>query len=394
MRNSIAIAVLVCCCLNISFAAKANNPVLEDHLINERLTALNSQVDIRLTDLTKKKIEEYVNYKPGAKKLITKSKIYFPVFEEQLRKYNIPEEFKYLPVIESNLRVSIKSRAGAVGLWQFMKRTGQSFGLQIGAEVDERMDVAKSTEAAAQYLLELYTEFEDWTLVLAAYNAGAGGIRKAIRKSGKRSYWEIYDFLPRETRSYVPKFAAAAYLMNFYYDHDIVALVPDSDMTSSIAVKVFHEIDFTTIAQSSGTSMDVIKALNAQYFKEFIPNNTGKYLLRLPAQNMNKFLSNNPFAQVDISALPAGFHKELIQIEKIFQGKDQQVISSTVFNLQLKTSHISSKYQLIKLGKYETLQTLAHKEGISIDKILEINNLNGTADDDFDKFVKVPLSDD
>lgn len=395
MRKSIAFAVLLCSCLSISLASgPIGNSHIADDLLTERLSTLNSQIDLRLTEVTKKKIEEYINYKRGAEKLISKSKVYFPIFEEQLKKYNIPEEFKYLPIVESNLRVSIKSRAGAVGLWQFMKRTGQSFGLQIGAEVDERMDVTKSSEAAAQYLLQLHHEFQDWTLVLAAYNAGAGGIRKAIRKSGKRNYWDIYDFLPKETRSYVPKFAAAAYLMNFHQDHDIYAPSPDVIMSNTISAKVFHEIDFTTIAQSSGAPLEIIESMNAQYFKGFIPDNTGQYLLRLPADEMNQFLSNHKSAQIDVSSLPAGFSKEKLRINKLVDIKSQRVEYAQIKKQLIGNKVDSQEFELIKLGKKETLSALAYRAGVSLDVLLKMNNLDSETIVAFDKYIKVPVSTD
>jgi len=388
MRKTIALAVLLCCCLNISYSS--NNPIIAEHILNEKLTTLDAQVDLRVTDLAQKKIQEYLSYKKGAEKLITKSKLYFPVFEKQLRKYNIPEEFKYLPVIESNLEVNIKSKAGAVGLWQFMKPTGQSFGLQIGAEVDERMNVEKSTEAAAQYLLQLYHEFQDWTLVLVAYNAGAGNIRKAIRKSGKKGYWDVYGYLPRETRSYLPKFTAAAYLMNFHQDHDIYAIAPDKDLVDVISATVFHEIDFEAIAKTSNTSVELIEALNAQYIKGFIPSNLGKYSLKLPAHNMDMFVKYNASVRIENSSIPVHMLKKEVKLAKILRKVKLLNSNGKRSELAFNKQHINKEYQLIKLTKKETLQSVAYKTGLSLDELLALNNLDGSSDKTIDKYIKVP----
>ena len=392
MKNSIALAVFVCCFINISFSNPIHaNPVLADHVLNERLATLNAKVELRLTDLSRKKIEEYVGFKLGAERLITKSRIYFPVFEKELAKYNIPEEFKYLPIIESNLSVDIKSSAGAVGLWQFMKRTGQFFGLQIGAEVDERMDVEKSTQAAAQYLLQLYNEFQDWTLVLAAYNAGAGNIRKAIRKSGKRNYWDLYGYLPRETRSYLPKFTAAAYLINYHSDHGIQSISPDQGVVDAITAKVFHELDFKEIAKASGTPIETIEILNAQYIKGFIPESNDSYLLKLPANDMKLFLTKNPSIRVELSSIPSHLLKQVIKIPEI--PKDNIIAIESTKNHELViSSEADTEYEIIKLGKKETLYAVAMRAGITLDKLLVINGLKDGASQDFNKYLKVPVS--
>ena len=397
MRNSITVLALLCFYANTSFAFDSGKPfTTADHVLEERILLLDAQVDMRFTNLVRKKIIEYTSYKRGAEKLIQKSKIYFPIFEKELAKYGIPQEFKYLPLVESNLKADIKSRAGAVGLWQFMKATGQSFGLKIGAEVDERMDAEKATKAAAQYLLELHKEFNDWTLVLAAYNSGAGNIRKAIRKSGSKYYWDLNGYLPRETRSYLPKFVAAAYLMNYHQDHGIDATYPDHNLVSTISAKIFDEIDFATISESSGTSIEIIEALNPQYFKGFIPQNNGVHILELPAKNMSTFLTNNYSAQILVSTLPEHFKRSSVSINKL----DKEVISTNKLIARKDKRSISlgvqqssdSSYTLHKLGKKETLLHVAQKAGLSFRDLLKLNNLTNTTLEKLPKYIKVPTA--
>ena len=392
-KFTFALACL-CFCSSLTFANSIGNPfTTSDQVLEERINSIDAQVDMRLTNLARTKIIEYTNYKPGAKKILKKSQLYFPIFERQLKKYNVPEEFKYLPIIESNLSTTIRSKAGAVGLWQFIKSTGQAYGLQIGALIDERMDPEKSSEAAAKYLHNLYQEFNDWTLVLAAYNSGAGGVRKAIKKAGSNSYWDVYEYLPRETRSYLPKFVAAAYLSNYYQHHGIDTQFAESDLLNTITAKIFEEIDFTTIAQESGTTIEIIETLNPEYIKGFIPQSNGDYQLTLPSNSMSTFVTNNYSAQIVVASLPNYLKRDVVNTTQIKSNTYTALVSIKEINKWSFTIPVFESYSLYKLGKRETLSMVAKKCNISLSELLTINSLEASNSNQLlPKHIKIPTS--
>ena len=199
-------------------------------------------------------------------------------------------ELKYLPIIESALKPTVKSRVGATGLWQFMHQTGVQMGLNINSLVDERCDPLKSTEAAAKYLRQLYGIYNDWTLALAAYNCGPGNVNKAIKRSGgKKSYWDIYFFLPRETRGYVPAFIAATYIMNYYQEHNICPVITDIPAHTDTIV-VNQMVHFEQICSMLDVSVDQLRMLNPQYRRDIIPGNTEPSVFRLPVGNLYAYI--------------------------------------------------------------------------------------------------------
>ena len=187
-----------------------------DVTIENRLMSLGSSVDAQYNSEVKKRIHQYtVRQKKTTEILIGRSSIYFNQFEDILREKGLPQDLKFLSVIESGLKPAATSRSGAAGLWQFMRPTGRMMGLKITRNIDERRDVEKSTAAAADYLLHLYERFDDWTLAIAAYNCGPGNMRKAIKKSGSREYLELMKYLPKQTQNYVAKFTAMIYIMHY-----------------------------------------------------------------------------------------------------------------------------------------------------------------------------------
>jgi membrane-bound lytic murein transglycosylase D len=219
------------------------------------------------------------------------SQLYYPMFEEVLDRYNIPLELKHLAVIESALNPNARSKAGAQGLWQFMYPTGKMYGLSVNSYIDERSDPYKATIAAAEYLKALYGLFNDWQMVLAAYNAGPGTISKAIRRSGgKKTYWEIRPFLPRETQGYVPAFIAANYAMNYYAEHNIYPAVPKKTYFEVDTVVLKEQMSFNQISSSLDVSYEEVKYFNPQYRKDIIP--AGGNFLCLPKSKVGFFLTN------------------------------------------------------------------------------------------------------
>lgn len=265
---------------------------LPDSVYIQRLQSVDSFVDLSYNTTVRNFIELYTQRKRSLTEfIIGMSAYYFPMIEEQLDKYNLPMELKYLPIIESALNPNARSHANAVGLWQFMYGTGKMYKLQISTFLDERRDPAKATEAAARYLSDLYKIYKDWHLVIAAYNCGPGNVNKAIRRSGgTHNYWNIYYKLPRETRGYVPAFIAAAYVMNYYEAHNLTPRLPEfSIVTDTINVRDY--LHFTQISDVLKIPVEELRALNPQYRLDIIPGKADQpYPLRIPMQYVGNFL--------------------------------------------------------------------------------------------------------
>jgi membrane-bound lytic murein transglycosylase D len=267
---------------------------LSENEMRWRIDNLLGPFDYRYTSKVKSEVESYVlDYRKGAEELLGRVTIYFPIFEQKIVEKNLPREIKYLSLIESGLKVNAYSSVGAAGLWQFMRGTAKEYGLTVNRSIDQRYAVEESTEAALNYLSSLYDQFGDWTLALAAYNCGPGNVRKAMRRSGKADYWSIRNYLPRETRNYIPKFVAATYLMQYYYEHDLMPVRPDDYYFQTLESKVFQHISFAQIASLTDTPIEVIRNLNPSYRKYYIPANTTGLKLILPSQTMYSLLESN-----------------------------------------------------------------------------------------------------
>ena len=268
--------------------------VLPDSVYIQRLQSLQSAVSLSYNNTVKSFITMYTNRKPKqVAVMLGLANYYFPLFEEALIKYGLPLELKYLPIIESALNPSANSIANAVGLWQFMYPTGKMYKLEINTFVDERRDPIKATDAAVKYLKDLYNIYQDWHLVIAAYNCGPGNVNKAIKRSGNaKDYWSIYYRLPKETRSYVPAYIAANYVMNFYQNHSILPKSPGFPiLTDTIMVNDY--LQFNQIAEILGIPIEEIRSLNPQYYRDIIPANKEKsYCLVLPQDEISAYLEN------------------------------------------------------------------------------------------------------
>ncbi|RLD75138.1 MAG: lytic transglycosylase [Bacteroidetes bacterium] len=266
-----------------------NIKLIPDSVLIARLNAIPSLMELPYNQIIRRYIEVYTKRR-SAPVLIGLTDYYFPMIEEILDKYDLPMELKYLPIIESALNPRAVSRAGATGLWQFMYGTGRMFHLEINSFVDERRDPVKATYAAAQFLSHLYAMYDDWTLVIAAYNCGPGNVNKAIRRAkGKRDYWDIYPYLPRETRGYVPAFIGAAYMMNYYHKHNIQPVdIKMPIMTDTIMVN--KKLHLMQVAEVLNIPIERVRDLNPQYKKDIIPVTVDPYPLRLPFEYSMMFL--------------------------------------------------------------------------------------------------------
>ena len=268
------------------------NPTFEPEEYMRRLDRLPNVIDMPYNDVIRKYIDMYSGrLRRSVSILLGASNFYNPIFEQALESYQIPLELKYLPVIESALNPGATSRAGAVGLWQFMITTGKQYGLEVTSLVDERKDPIKASYAAAHYLKDLYDIFGDWSLAVAAYNCGPGNVSKAIRRSGggKTDFWGIYQYLPAETRGYVPAFIAANYVMNYYCDHNICPVgttLPQA--TDTLLLK--KNVRMEQIAATCNISIDELRALNPQYRTTLIPGDSHDCILRMPSDKINAFI--------------------------------------------------------------------------------------------------------
>lgn len=274
-----------------SFSALENSltHVHKDQL-KERIENIRSEIDLRYTTEVHSIINTYIkNYRVGSEILLGRTEKYFPIYEQEFEKQGVPRELKYVSVVESSLIPRAISHVGATGLWQFMKATGRLYGLTINSAVDERKDPIRSTSAASNYLKDLYHEFGDWTLALAAYNCGPGNVRKALNRSGRQDFWEIKNYLPRETRRYIPKYVAIAYVMNYFHLHGLEPMMDEVPNRFATAI-IYDYQSFKDISAKSGADLNTIYHLNPAFLKGYVPKSTKGYLVTLPEQEMYNFL--------------------------------------------------------------------------------------------------------
>lgn len=262
-----------------------------DEVYIERIRKMNSFITLPYNDIVRNYIILYSEKMPKKMAhMLGLCQYYMPIFEEIFNKYDLPEELKAMAIIESALNPTAVSRVGAKGMWQFMYSTAKMYGLTIDSFVDERMDPVKSAEAAAQYLADAYEIFGDWNLAIASYNCGAGNVNKAIRRSGgKRAFWDIWPYLPRETRGYGPAFVGALYTITYYKEHGIK---PEAVGMPAIVdtFRINKQLHLRQVADLTGAPIEELKNLNPQYRHEIIPGNSKEYILKIPYTYSNAFI--------------------------------------------------------------------------------------------------------
>jgi len=294
-------------------------PTDEDpDVTRDRMKCIEKTIPLVYND----RVHSFINYftvrdREYTKLMMRRKNLYFPIFEKYLKKYNLPDELKYLSIIESGLHPRAVSRARAVGLWQFMSGTGRYYGLHNDWYIDERMDPEKATDAACRYLRDLHGMFKDWELALAAYNTGPGNVKRAIRKSGyKRSFWEIYSHLPRETRSYVPQFVAIIYTMNYLDEHNFLDQGSEMLVTAD-TIHVKKYLHFETFANLTNTCLEDLQRLNPSIQRNALPETGKLYVLYIPVDAKIR-LEENRLAILD-SASKIG-KKELEVLARNTEG--------------------------------------------------------------------------
>jgi membrane-bound lytic murein transglycosylase D len=331
-------------------------PTYPDSIIEARIEDLNREmlVELGFNKYVKNYIEVYaVKKRELVSRVLGLAEIYFPLFEEQLDKYNMPLELKYLAVVESALNPTANSRAGAKGLWQFMYGTGKIYGLKVNSIVDDRFDPYKSTDAACRHLNDLYKIYGNWSLALAAYNSGAGNVNRAIRKAGgTKSYWAIWPYLPRETRGYVPAFIAVAYIMNYAAEHNLYPVHPGILAAEIDTVTVKDVLSFDQISEMMEIPREDLKVLNPAYKSGIIPATKEKsYILRLPAYRVPDFIDNE-------TALYA---------YKTEKGIEKEKLLAEIKKAQERNIHV------VRSG--ENLGLIAQRYRISVSSLKSWNNL-------------------
>lgn len=343
------------------------NVVFHDSVYTRRLYDMPTVMEMSFNHVVRQYIDMYANRRRDmVGYMLTIGRYYFPMFEEALDKYGLPLELKYLPVIESALNPIAVSRVGATGLWQFMLRTGQGYGLQVNSLVDERRDPYKATEAAVRYLRDLYAIYNDWNLVIAAYNCGPGNVNKAIARSGgKQDYWEIYYNLPRETRGYVPAFIAANYIMNFYDSHNICPIESYQDMTALDTVHVSNQVHFNQISEVLNIPLSDIRRWNPQFKKDMVPGNFQSYSLVLPTNKVYAFLENEDeimsFRRGDYMA-----HRE----------NTDRYLSGTSSGAAVSGDNAANVYYRVRRG--DNLSRIASRNRVTVAQLRSWNNLRST----------------
>lgn len=329
----------------------------QEEIIRERIPTAVSIVNPVYNPAVRSYLDTYIYRRPQhTAMMLGWAAVYFPMFEKALSEAGLPTDLKYLSIVESALNPAAISRSGAGGLWQFMKPTARECGLKISSYVDERMDPDKSTKAAVHYLKTLYAMFGNWELVMAAYNAGPGRVRAAVKRAGSSDYWKIARFLPEETRSYVPGFIAASYLMNFHDAHNIIPVYPELAMGELTTVLIYEGMSITEVARRSGMTVESVKQLNPSFVRNYVPSCAAGHCLVLPYASAELFNSGRSMEVPDIEAIEAG-------------------IASSTFNIGGATYKITttSKEHVVRSG--DNLSTIAARNKCTVRDLMTWNSL-------------------
>ncbi len=329
---------------------------IPDSVYIAKIKKMNSFIPIPYNHIVRNQIIAYTEKMPTfSKKVLGLSQYYLPIFEEILDYYGMPKELKAMAIIESGLNPIAVSRMRAKGIWQFMPRTAMQYNLQLTSYVDERLDPIKATHAAAKYLRDSYTIFGDWALAISSYNCGVGNVNKAIRRAGSKKFWDIYPYLPPETRGYVPAFVGALYLLTYYNDYP--NLTPDK-ITLPAHVDTFaikKNLHFEQISAVIGIPVESLRALNPQYTQDIIPGDSKEFILQLPYNYTAAFIDKE---------------------DSIYTYKDSVYFTPIVYN-NLKEDKLMSQsktfYHRVRSG--ETLGHIAMKYRVSVANLMRWNGL-------------------
>lgn len=342
---------------------------LPTELLKQRLMSMDakSPFNIEYNQELENLIKSFLkNRKKAFANQMAIAQYYFPIFEDELAKQNVPLEVKYLAVVESALNPKAVSRVGATGLWQFMYHTGKQYNLEIDSYVDERSDPLKSSVAAAQYMNNMYTIFNDWDLVLASYNSGPGNVTKAIRRSGgQRNFWNIKKNLPKETQGYLPAFLATMYIYEYHNEHGIVPKQALVKHFATDTVMIKKEMSFDQISNLLDVPVEQLQALNPSYKRNIVPHYQEKsHYLTLPLSKVAVFTSNE-------DQIYAYIQYELDSKEKPYFNNESAAVNTAI------ASSTKVKYYKIKRG--DNLSEIADKNDVDIADLRKWNHIKGNA---------------
>ena len=371
------------------------NPEFPVETYIERLQRIPSVMEMPYNDVVRKFIDRYaVRLRASVSYMLGAANFYMPIFEEALEMYNLPLELKYLPVIESALSPTATSRVGAAGLWQFMLATGKQYGLEVNSLVDERRDPIKSTYAAARYLRDLYKIYDDWNLVIAAYNYGPQNINKAIhRAGGVKDYWAIYKYLPRETQGYVPAFIAANYIMTYYCEHNICPMRTQIPAKSDTIV-VNRDVHFKQIAAVTGIRIEELRSLNPQYRRDIVNGSTQPSVIRLPQTYVNAFLDREDsiynYEAATLLSKRTVVEVTADDVKEDVVARSQTVAPGTHQATHGRTRAVSQsrnrrggktasrgRSQSVTVKSGQTLSEIARKNNTTVEKLKRLNGIKG-----------------
>lgn len=324
---------------------------VSDELVAERIAHINLPFDAHNSPHVKTMIRRFmVEGHHDSEDILGRAAIYFPIFEHYLKLYNLPESLKFLPIVESSLRPNVVSPVGAAGLWQFIPSTARMYGLTVNSQVDERLDPHKATEAAVRMLSELYEQFNDWGLVLAAYNCGPGRVRRAVRSSRSNDYWALQAYLPMESQRYVPRFIAAAYLMNYYQAHGLQPDYLAQDLMNTRTYFTTISLHLGTVARQLGVSYRTLTRLNPSYRQGLVDNRSKGGYITVPTQIAAAFETN--YLNVNSETTTAGVLPSIYitvpgdnieMLARLFQCTSEDIVAWNGLNSTLLTVNQSLK---------------------------------------------------
>ena len=383
---------------------KGENPTYPKEVYIERLQRIPSVMELAYNDIVQRFIDRYagrlrysVSYMLGA------FNFYVPIFEEALEAYQIPQELKYLPVIESALNPKAVSRVGAGGLWQFMPATAKQYGLTINSLVDERRDPVKASYAAAHLLKDLYKIFGDWNLVIAAYNCGPQNIKKAIQRhraakgrteddpitDDDKDYWQLYPYLPAETRGYVPAFIAANYIMTYYCEHNICPMTSKLPMQTDTVV-VSRNVHLGQIAGALGVDIEQLRALNPEYRRDVVPGLTKPSAIKITISDIGNFIDHEDSvynyhtsefltkrAVVDVNDDVPTFSRSRRSAYNRRTGRRSSRSARNARGSRSSRGSVSGGSSSVTIKKGQTLSEIAKRNGTTVAKLKKLNNIKG-----------------
>ena len=338
---------------------------VSDEILQSRLESMNSFITLPYNETVRNYMVLYSEKMPTKmSNIMSLCQYYMPIFEETFSKYDLPDELKYVAIIESALNPVAVSRAGAKGMWQFMTKTAKSYGLEINSFVDERLDPFKASDAAARYLEDSYRLFGDWNLAISSYNCGPGNVNKAIRRSGSRNFWSVYDYLPRETRGYVPAFVGAMYAIKYSKEYGLAA----NGVQMPVQVDTFEirkNLHFEQISDLVGISVQELENLNPQYIKDVIPGDSKPYILRIPFNYTSAFIANEDSIYTHRAS-------ELLNPQTLLSSKPSQRETRS------GSSSSSSTRIAYKVRSGDNLGKIAARHHVTVNQIKSWNHLKST----------------